>query len=47
MMSGLGDTSAPSTDAVSSNGVKAVSEVRRASTVTSHTPGNGSVTVRL
>ena len=47
MVSGLGDTVAPRTEAVSENGAFRVSDVRRASTTTSQTPGCGFDTVRL
>jgi len=45
--SGLGETVAPSIDAVIVYGAKNASDVRRASTVNSQTPGNGSLVVRL
>jgi hypothetical protein len=47
MTSGLGDTVAPRMDTVRVYGVNSTSEVRRASTVTSHTPAVGSAVVRL
>ncbi len=47
IVSGLGATVAPMSVAVSVKGVNCASEVRRASTVTSQTPGVGLVTVRL
>src|SRR5262245_22035754 len=46
MRSGFGETVAPMIVPVSVNGVKSVSDVRRASTVTSQTPASGFVTVR-
>ena len=45
--SGFGETVAPISVAVSVYGVKSASDVLRASTVTSHTPAAGFVTVRL
>ena len=39
IMSGFGDTVAPRIDAVSVNGAICASDVRRASTTTSQTPG--------
>ena len=47
IVSGSGDTVAPRMDAFSVNGAAAVSDVRRASTTTSHTPACGSDTVLL
>jgi hypothetical protein len=48
MTSGFGETLAPRIDAVSVNGAPfRLSEFRRASTVTSHTPACGFVTDRL
>src|SRR5215207_8069690 len=47
MMSGFGDTLTPKSDAVSVNGAKATSDVRRASTVTSQTPAVASAHARL
>ena len=46
-MSGFGETVAPRIDAVSVNGAVPTSDVRRASTVTSQTPGCGLLVVRL
>ena len=46
MTSGFGDTLAPRIDAVSVYGVNSASELRRASTATSHTPAVGSAAVR-
>ena len=45
--SGSGLISTPNSEAVSVNGAQATSEVRRASTVTSHTPSVASARVRL
>src|ERR671918_1443098 len=47
IVSGSGETDAPRIDAVRLNGALSASDVRRASTDTSHTPGIGSTTVRL
>ncbi len=47
IVSGLGSTEAPRIEAVIENGAVGTSDVRRASTATSHTPGNGLATVRL
>src|SRR5215203_3277161 len=47
MVSGFGDTVAPSTDAVTENSAGVTVELRDVSTVTSHTPGVGALAVRV
>src|SRR4051794_13002169 len=47
MVSGFGETVAPSIDAVMVNGALSASDDRRASTETSHTPGIGLLAVRV
>jgi hypothetical protein len=47
MMSGFGLTVAPRIETVNVNGAIATSDVRRASTVISHTPASGLLVVRL
>src|SRR5918999_2086120 len=47
MMSGFGETDTPNSEAVSVNGAEATSDVRLASTMTSHTPAVASAAVRL
>ena len=47
IVSGFGETLAPKNETVRANGASATSDVRRASTVTSQTPGSGLLVVRL